>query len=127
MEFSRGGVTRQLTLSLAERLALVHRQYRGAPCPPSLLPYSVLSFATSITGSSGACCRWADHAPRKPSLRALGPLGREDAAAHLLSRDAYRSVRSRLKIVQFKRAAEVSTCPRISRGREHFKRGAFAA
>ena len=45
---------------------LVHRQYRGAPCPPSLQPYPVLPVATSVTGSPGACFRPAPYAAPKP-------------------------------------------------------------
>ena len=39
---------------LTKCLAVVYRQYRGAPCPPSLQPYPVLPVAASVTGSPGA-------------------------------------------------------------------------
>jgi hypothetical protein len=78
-----------LQSEFAERLALVHRQYRGASCPLSLQPYSVLPIAASVTGSFGACCRRATYTAPAPPLRAHGSLGRKDAAAHFLSRDTY--------------------------------------
>jgi hypothetical protein len=76
---------------LDERCA-VHRQYRGAPCPPSLQPYPVLPIARSVTGSPRACCRRAAYAPCETPLRAHGSLGRKKAAAHFISRDAYSRV-----------------------------------
>jgi hypothetical protein len=52
-----------LESEFAERLALAHRQYRGAPCPPPLQPYPVLPIATSVMGSPGACSRRAAYTP----------------------------------------------------------------
>ena len=67
LEFSRRGAARQLALRLAKCLAMVYRQHRGAPCPPSLQPYPVLPVATSVAGSPGACCRRAAYAASRAS------------------------------------------------------------
>ena len=101
------------------------RQYRGAPCPPSLQPYPVLPIATSVTGSPRACCRRAAYAVPEPPVRAHGSLGRKEAAAHFLSRDAYSQVgdeqkdgrRSKSGIVIFSLVATPQRKTRPSTGR----------
>ena len=64
---------------LPARAALVHRQYRRAPRPPSVQPNPVLPAAASVTGSSAACCRRAAYAASRASVCSHGSLGREAA------------------------------------------------
>ena len=54
-----------------------------------LQPYPVLSIATSVTGSPRASCRRATYAVPERPVRAHGSLGRKEASAYFLSRDAY--------------------------------------
>ena len=54
LERARGGAARQLALRSAARAALVHRQYRRAPRPPSVQPHSVLPAAAGAARSSRA-------------------------------------------------------------------------
>ena len=52
LELPRRGALRQFALRSAGRAALVHRQYRRAPCPPPLQPDSVLPVAARSFAST---------------------------------------------------------------------------
>src|SRR5260370_266345 len=76
MDPSRGRLTGKLALRPAGYPALVHREYRRAPCPPPVQRHSLLPPAAGAPRSSRPSRREPTHAAWELPLRAPRALGR---------------------------------------------------
>src|SRR5215813_8697499 len=75
MDLARGGFVRKFSLRPARNFALVHGEYRCAPCPPLVQPHPLLPPAAGAARPPGASRRESTDPASELSLRAPCALG----------------------------------------------------